>query len=138
MSQSSQPTPETGGTRLPDIHADILLIVFCGGTIGTALRYAFAQIPAIGANGSWHIGTLAANLLACFCYAGLTTFLAGSPLIPARRKEVASRGLGMGMCGGLSTMSTLALECFTAIHGGDAAGVIAPVLAAAAGFLLIA
>lgn len=86
------------------------------------MRYTFAQIPAVGANGSWHVGTLAANLLACFCYAGLTSFLAGSPRITARRKEIASRGLGMGMCGGLSTMSTLALEYFTAIHGGDVAG----------------
>lgn len=103
-------------SRIPNAHLDIALVVFCGGTIGTALRYAFAQIPAAG---NWHIGTLVANLLACCCYAGLTAFLAGLPRIAARRKELASRGLGMGLCGGLSTMSTLALECFTALRGGD-------------------
>ena len=29
--------------KLPDIHLDIVLVVFCGGAIGTAIRYAFAQ-----------------------------------------------------------------------------------------------
>ena len=39
--------------KLPDIHLDIVLVVFCGGAIGTAIRYAFAQIPAAG---SFHTG----------------------------------------------------------------------------------
>ena len=92
--------------KLPDIHLDIVLVVFCGGAIGTAIRYAFAQIPAAG---SFHTGTFVANMLACFCYAGLTAYLAGASRFGARSKELASRGLGMGVCGGLSTMSTLAL-----------------------------
>ena len=29
--------------KLPDIHLDIVLVVFCGGAIGTAIRYAFAH-----------------------------------------------------------------------------------------------
>ena len=99
--------------KLPDIHLDIVLVVFCGGTIGTAIRYAFAQIPAAG---SFHTGTFVANMLACFCYAGLTAYLAGASRFGARSKELASRGVGMGVCGGLSTMSTLALEGFTAIR----------------------
>lgn len=115
-------TPATAPHRGPIIHADILGIVFIGGTIGTALRYAFAQIPAAGA---FHTGTLAANLIACFCYAGLGAFLASRNALAmrlgARGREYASRGLGMGLCGGLSTMSMLALECFTAIRGGEAA-----------------
>lgn len=92
--------------KLPDIHLDIVLVVFCGGAIGTAIRYAFAQIPAAG---SFHTGTFVANMLACFCYAGLTAYLAGSSRFDTRAKELTSRGLGMGVCGGLSTMSTLAL-----------------------------
>ena len=40
--------------KLPDIHLDIVLVVFCGGAIGTAIRYAFAQIPAAGSfHTSW-------------------------------------------------------------------------------------
>ena len=46
--------------KLPDIHLDIVLVVFCGGAIGTAIRYAFAQIPAAG---SFHTGTFVANML---------------------------------------------------------------------------
>ena len=111
--------------KLPDIHLDIVLVVFCGGAIGTAIRYAFAQIPAAG---SFHTGTFVANMLACFCYAGLTAYLAGSSRFDARSKEFASRGLGMGVCGGLSTMSTLALEGFTAIRDGQAAAGIAYLL----------
>ena len=45
--------------KLPDIHLDIVLVVFCGGAIGTAIRYAFAQIPAAG---SFHTGTFVANM----------------------------------------------------------------------------
>ncbi len=111
--------------KLPDIHLDIVLVVFCGGAIGTAIRYAFVQIPAAG---SFHTGTFVANMLACFCYAGLTAYLAGSSRFDARSKEFASRGLGMGVCGGLSTMSTLALEGFTAICDGQAAAGIAYLL----------
>lgn len=111
--------------KLPDIHLDIVLVVFCGGAIGTAIRYAFAQIPAAG---SFHTGTFVANMLACFCYAGLTAYLAGASRFGARSKELASRGLGMGVCGGLSTMSTLALEGFTAICDGQAAAGIAYLL----------
>ena len=37
-----------------------------------------------------------------------------------RGKEYVNRGCGMGMCGGLSTMSTLALEEFTMLHDGKA------------------
>ena len=108
--------------KLPDIHLDIVLVVFCGGAIGTAIRYAFAQIPAAG---SFHTGTFVANMLACFCYAGLTAYLAGSSRFDTRAKELTSRGLGMGVCGGLSTMSTLALEGFTAIRDGQVAAGIA-------------
>ena len=111
--------------KLPDIHLDIVLVVFCGGAIGTAIRYAFAQIPAAG---SFHTGTFVANMLACFCYAGLTAYLAGASRFGARSKELASRGLGMGVCGGLSTMSTLALEGFTAIRDGQVAAGIAYLL----------
>ena len=74
--------------KLPDIHLDIVLVVFCGGAIGTAIRYAFAQIPAAG---SFHTGTFVANMLACFCYAGLTAYLAGASRFGARSKELATR-----------------------------------------------
>ena len=68
----------------------------------------------------FHIGTFAANMAACFVYAALSAWLGGTRRIVGRAKEYVNRGCGMGMCGGLSTMSTLALEEFTMLHDGKA------------------
>lgn len=73
------------------------------GCIGTALRYACSVIPDCGA---FHIGTFAANMAACFVYAALSAWLGGTRRTVGRAKEYVNRGCGMGMCGGLSTMST--------------------------------
>ena len=89
------------------------------GCIGTALRYACSVIPDCGA---FHIGTFAANMAACFVYAALSAWLGGTRRIVGRAKEYVNRGCGMGMCGGLSTMSTLALEEFTMLHDGKSHG----------------
>ena len=78
--------------KLPDIHLDIVLVVL-GAAIGTDILYAFEQIPAAG---SFHTGTFVANMLACFCYAGLTAYLAGSSRFDTRAKELTSRGHDMG------------------------------------------
>ena len=95
------------------IRVDLICVVFLGGCIGTALRYACSVIPDCGA---FHIGTFAANMAACFVYAALSAWLGGTRRIVGRAKEYVNRGCGMGMCGGLSTMSTLALEEFTMLH----------------------
>ena len=99
------------------IRVDLICVVFLGGCIGTALRYACSVIPDCGA---FHIGTFAANMAACFVYAALSAWLGGTRRIVGRAKEYVNRGCGMGMCGGLSTMSTLALEEFTMLHDGKA------------------
>lgn len=99
------------------IRVDLICVVFLGGCIGTALRYAYSVIPDCGA---FHIGTFAANMAACFVYAALSAWLGGTRRTVGRAKEYVNRGCGMGMCGGLSTMSTLALEEFTMLHDGKA------------------
>lgn len=111
--------------KLPDIHLDIVLVVFCGGAIGTAIRYAFAQIPAAG---SFHTGTFVANMLACFCYAGLTAYLAGASRFGARSKELASRGLGMGRMRWFVYDVDTRAGRFTAIRDGQVAAGIAYLL----------
>ena len=97
------------------IRLDLVCVVFLGGCVGTALRYACSNIPDYGA---FHIGTFAANMVACFVYATLSAWLGGTHRVSGRAKEYVNRGFGMGMCGGLSTMSTLALEEFVMLHGG--------------------
>ena len=51
------------------IRLDLMAVVFLGGCVGTGLRYALST--ASGA-GSFHVGTIAANMLACFVYATLS------------------------------------------------------------------
>lgn len=123
------------------IHFDILCVVFMGGAFGTALRYALSSLPALdmaGADGAFHAGTFATNMLAAFAYAGLSAYLSSARWMNPRCKEPLNRGLGMGLCGGLSTMSTLALEEFTSLQGGAVSGALAYCLLTFACGLLLA
>lgn len=97
--------------------------VFLGGCLGTALRYGLSLIPGLSAH---DFATLLANLLASFIYAALTSFLAGTRAKTRWRdphqREIINRTFGMGFCGGLSTMSTLAWESVQGFLGTAGAG----------------
>ena len=103
------------------IRLDLMAVVFLGGCVGTGLRYALSTISEAGA---FHVGTFAANMIACFVYAALSAWLGGFTVLKDRAREYVNRGFGMGMCGGLSTMSTLAVEEFTLLRTGVVAGAI--------------
>lgn len=112
------------------------LAVMLGGALGTGCRYALSLLP--GQSGPLHPGTLLANLIACAGYALLTAFLAGLPKSAhARRRQLANKGLGMGLCGGLSTMSTLSLELVQGLSGSQAQATVAYLLVSFAGGLLV-
>ena len=122
--------PPTG----PDMATT--LVVMLGGTLGTGCRYALSLLP--GQSGPLHSGTLLANLIACAGYALLTAFLAGLPKSAhARRRQLTNKGLGMGLCGGLSTMSTLSLELVQGLSSGKVQATLAYLLVSFAGGLLV-
>ncbi|NMM98616.1 fluoride efflux transporter FluC [Bifidobacterium olomucense] len=107
----------------------LYLVVFLGGTLGTAMRYGLSFIlPATaGAEGFWHafhVPTFTANMAACFIFACLTSYLSQAVWIRKRVRELTSRGIGMGMCGGFSTLSALAIEELTTLQGSVVAGAV--------------
>ena len=112
------------------------LLVILGGTLGTGCRYALSLLPS--QSGPLHPGTLLANLIACAGYALLTAFLAGLPKSAhERRRQMTNKGLGMGLCGGLSTMSTLSLELVQGLSGGQVQATLAYLLVSFVGGLLV-
>ncbi|MBI0062636.1 FluC/FEX family fluoride channel [Bifidobacterium apousia] len=112
------------------------LVVMLGGALGTGCRYALSMLPS--QSGPLHPGTLLANLIACAGYALLTAFLAGLPKSRhARRRQLTNKGLGMGLCGGLSTMSTLSLELVQGLSGGHIQATLAYLLVSFVGGLMV-
>lgn len=105
----------------------IYLVVFLGGFIGTAMRYGLSLVmPATAAEegffGAFHLATFTANMTACFIFAALTAYLSQAAWIRKRCRELVSRGVGMGMCGGFSTLSAMVVEELTAIQDGQIGG----------------
>ena len=64
------------------IRLDVVTVVFLGGCVGTGLRYASSSIADVG---GFHVGTFAANMVACFVYAALSAWLGSSSLLTQTR-----------------------------------------------------
>ncbi|MBT1181965.1 CrcB family protein [Bifidobacterium sp. CP2] len=121
----------------------IYLVVFVGGFVGTAMRYGLSLLmptPAAerGFLSAFHTATFTANMLACFIFAALTAYMSQASWIRKRVRQLTSRGVGMGMCGGFSTLSAMVIEELTAIHQGQIAGFLFYMLFSFAVGLLVA
>lgn len=126
----------------PLADAMIYLVVFVGGCIGTGMRYglsvAVPQAQAGAIASSFHVATFVANMAACFIYAALTTYVSQASWIRRRIRQLTSRGVGMGMCGGFSTLSAMVIEELASLRQGYVIGFAIYMLVSFAGGLAVA
>jgi len=105
-----------------------LAAVFVGGAVGTVARAAVGTL-AVPDPGHWPWPTFAVNIVGAFLLGYFTTrLLERLPLSSYRRPS-----LGTGLCGGLTTFSTMQVETLKMIeahHYGLAAGYTAASIAA--------
>jgi len=85
--------------------------VFAGGCVGTFARASLAELVAHDP-GAWPWATLAANVVAATLLGLWTTRPPRPEVFPA---------LGPGLCGGLSTFSTLQIELLWMLDAGHTA-----------------
>ncbi|SLM91524.1 fluoride efflux transporter FluC [Brachybacterium nesterenkovii] len=96
-----------------------LLAVAVGGAAGSTARWGLAHLWAVrgprreGLSVPW--ATFAANILACFALGVIVTWFGASAGGAGRTAYLL---LATGFCGGLSTLSTLALEVVALVRGG--------------------
>ncbi|MFA9556611.1 CrcB family protein [Evansella sp. AB-rgal1] len=85
-------------------HGYIILSIFLGGALGTLFRYLInLQV----ATWIFPMGTLIENLVGSFLLGILTGYI-----LHAQFPPILKEGLGVGFCGGFTTMSTLAADTF--------------------------
>jgi len=108
-----------------------LAAIFLGGVIGALARLGMVEALPPRA-GEWPWATFAVNVAGAFALGYLTTRLQERLPLSAYRRPF----LGTGLCGALTTFSTMQLDMLDHGAGGLAAGYAAASLAA--GFLAVA
>jgi CrcB protein len=109
-----------------------LVAIFVGGFIGTAARGALARSVAVGPT-AWPWATFAVNMLGAALLGYLITRLQ-ERLPPSLYRRAL---LGTGLCGGLTTFSTMMLELARMIEAGRPELAAAYALASIAGGLAL-
>jgi CrcB protein len=113
---------------LPRMDWREVAAIFAGGALGTLARAALAQGLPHSAT-SWPWPTFAVNIVAAFLLGYFTTRLQERLPLSSYRRPL----LGTGLCGGLSTFSTMQVELLKMISAGAwglAAGYTAASIAA--------
>lgn len=117
---------------LPALAPRLVAAVFAGGALGTLARVGLAEALAADPAG-WPWATLAANAAGAFALAWLVTRLPAHPHGRGWRAFA-----GPGLCGGLTTFSTLQLELVRMAEAGRPALAAAYAAASVAAGLLAA
>jgi CrcB protein len=127
-----EPAPVPAGRRILGRDPRELAAVFLGGAIGGGLRALFEALFPTTA-GHWPWPTFAANVAGAILLGYVTTRLQERlPFTPYRRPL-----LGTGVCGGLTTFSTMQVELLDMIDAHEY-GLAVGYLAASVGAGLIA
>lgn len=87
---------------------DVLVLTFVGGTVGTLLRWALAEL--LGEPGGLTAGVALANASGALAMGVLVGRLPRLGLSPLRRQRLRTL-LGTGVLGGFTTYSALAVHC---------------------------
>jgi fluoride exporter len=111
-----------------------LAAVFAGGAVGTTARAALADAWAV-TPAHWPWATFAVNVVGAFLLGLFSTRLQERLPLSAYRRPF----LGTGICGGLTTFSTVEIELVRMLDHGDLMLALAYALSSvAAGFLAVA
>ena len=143
MSTSAQPPPtphvptpaaRTRPSRmLPRLDRREIIAVFAGGAVGTLLRAALSEAFPHSPT-SWPWPTFVVNVVAALLLGYFVTRLQERLPISSYRRPL----LGTGLCGGLSTFSTMQVELLKMIDAGAYALALGYAAASvAAGYLAI-
>jgi CrcB protein len=102
---AAAPTTATRGRVLPTLDIREVAAVFAGGAVGTLLRAALAEAYPHRPT-QWPWATFAVNVVAAFLLGYFVTTLQERLPLSSYRRPL----LGTGVCGGLSTFSTMQVE----------------------------
>ncbi|MSX01682.1 MAG: fluoride efflux transporter CrcB [Actinobacteria bacterium] len=93
---------------------DLWAAIALGGAAGTLARYGLSEaLPAAG--GSWHWATLIANVVGAGALGAIVVLIPNPTAQPSRLRAL----LATGVCGGLTTFSTMQRELLEMFDHGD-------------------